>query len=55
MNTDDAIHVRNFTIQIRDDSERIVNISSEIATAVEKQATATDLIAHRIKKIPFNE
>ena len=50
-NADEARRAGDFIIQIRDESERVVYVSSEIATALKEQTTATELIANQIEKI----
>ena len=50
-NAEEARHAGESIIQIRDESERVVYVSSEIATALKEQTTATDLIANQIERI----
>jgi len=54
-NADEARRAGDFIIQIRDESERVVYVSSEIATALKEQTTARELIANQIEKHRFNE
>lgn len=50
-NAERSRHAGKFVMQIRDQSERVVSVSSEIATALKEQSAATELIANQIERI----
>ena len=50
-NAGEARHAGESIVQIRNESKHVVEVSSEIATALKEQSSATDLFAIQIEKI----